>query len=248
MRHINGAYTTYYNIKQKRTGHLFQGRYKAILVDADCYLSELSRYIHLNAVRAGMVDRPEEYPWSSYASYIGYSTVPEWLKTEYILSLFGNNIGENAKTKYRNFVEDMLAREYVSPLEETVASTILGSEKFVREISWRYLAKRGDERDIPAVKLLTPRLSIDDISDIVNKELTDQADLIRKVSIFFCRKYSGVKLKEIGERFGLSDAAVSQTSHRLILYAGKDQGFAELLNRLDQVIIGVRSQYLTDIH
>ncbi len=65
MRHINGAYTTYFDVKWKRTGHLFQGRYKAILVEADQYATELSRYIHLNPVRAGIVDTPEGYFWSS---------------------------------------------------------------------------------------------------------------------------------------------------------------------------------------
>ena len=69
MHHINGAYTTYFNTKRFRSGHLFQGRYKAILVDADEYEKELSRYIHLNPVRAGIVGRPEEYEWSSYRYY-----------------------------------------------------------------------------------------------------------------------------------------------------------------------------------
>jgi putative transposase len=65
MRHINGAYTTYFNVKRQRSGHLFQGRYKAILVDVDEYARELSRYIHLNPLRAGIVEKLEEYPWSS---------------------------------------------------------------------------------------------------------------------------------------------------------------------------------------
>src|SRR5512136_3371563 len=69
MRHINGAYTTYFNVKRKRAGHLFQGRYKAILIEADEYLLELTRYIHLNPVRCGMVSRPEEHKWSSYNDY-----------------------------------------------------------------------------------------------------------------------------------------------------------------------------------
>ena len=66
MRHINGAYTNYFNTKRKRVGHLFQGRYKAILIEADAYLLELSRYIHLNPVKAKIVSRLEDYPWSSY--------------------------------------------------------------------------------------------------------------------------------------------------------------------------------------
>ena len=68
MQHINGAYTTYFNVKRGRSGHLFQGRYKAILVDIDEYAKELSRYIHLNPVRAKLVKTPEEYEWSSYQS------------------------------------------------------------------------------------------------------------------------------------------------------------------------------------
>ena len=64
MHHINGAYTTYYNVKRKRSGHLFQGRYKAIVVEKDAYCQELSRYIHLNPVRAGIVKSVDEYPWS----------------------------------------------------------------------------------------------------------------------------------------------------------------------------------------
>ena len=71
MRHINGAYTNYFNVKRRRSGHLFQGRYKAILVEMDEYAKELSRYLHLNPVRAKMVQTPETYEWSSYRYYIG---------------------------------------------------------------------------------------------------------------------------------------------------------------------------------
>lgn len=70
MQYINTAYTIYYNIKRKRVGHLFQGRYKSILVQADAYYSELTRYIHLNPVRAKIIDNPQKYLWSSYNSYI----------------------------------------------------------------------------------------------------------------------------------------------------------------------------------
>ncbi len=76
MRHINGAYTTYFNVKRKHSGHLFQGRYKAILVEADAYAVELSRYIHLNPVRVGIVAAPEEYDWSSYRQLAGIATPP----------------------------------------------------------------------------------------------------------------------------------------------------------------------------
>ena len=102
MQHINGAYTNYFNVKRKRSGHLFQGRYKAIVIEADEYAQELSRYIHLNPVRADIVGKPEEYRWSSYLEYIGERKHPEWLEISFILDYFGK--GEDRFRKYRGFV------------------------------------------------------------------------------------------------------------------------------------------------
>jgi hypothetical protein len=118
MRHINGAYTTYFNVKWKRAGHLFQGRYQAILVEADAYALELSRYMHLNPVRAGMVAKPEHYPWSSSRSSIGHSTTPAWLKMDFILGYIGST-SPDAKNSYRQLVEDRLDSAYESPLKGT---------------------------------------------------------------------------------------------------------------------------------
>ena len=70
MHYINGSYTNYINIKRKRSGHLFQGRYKAILIDRDRYLLELSRYVHLNPIRAAIAAKPEDYVHSSYRSFV----------------------------------------------------------------------------------------------------------------------------------------------------------------------------------
>jgi hypothetical protein len=123
MRHINGAYTTYCNVKRKRAGHLFQGRYQAILVEADAYAVELSRSMHLNPVRAGMVAKQEQDPWSSSRSDSGQGTTPAWLKTDCIHGSFGRK-APDAKNRYRRFVEDLLKNKYESPLKATVASTV----------------------------------------------------------------------------------------------------------------------------
>jgi len=240
MRHINGAYTTYFNVKRKRAGHLFQGRYKAILVEADEYATELSRYIHLNPVRAGMVTSPEEYRWSSYGSYISPNKTAEWLETEFILGYFSAN-GIDVNSKYRQFVEELLDSEYESPLKTTVASTILGSEGFVREIAERHLGERKAERGVPAVKGLSARPSIDDIIHKVKTVLGERDELMRNVSIYCCQKYSGARLKEIGERFGISDAAVSQASRRLALKAGKDQELKKVIDSVEGLLGSVKS-------
>ncbi len=97
MRHINGAYTTYFNVKRDKSRHLFQGRYQAILIDIAEYAKELSRYIHLNPVRAKIVETPEEYDWSSYKCYIASKNLPNGY-TE-ILSLVISAKGYRAPKK-----------------------------------------------------------------------------------------------------------------------------------------------------
>ncbi|HHT9135604.1 MAG TPA: transposase, partial [Candidatus Avalokitesvara rifleensis] len=82
LRHLNGLYTTYFNHIHRRVGHLFQGRYKAILVEKESYLLELSRYIHLNPVRAQVASQLQSFVWSSYLDYVGRRRAPKWLTRE----------------------------------------------------------------------------------------------------------------------------------------------------------------------
>src|SRR5204863_1047377 len=82
MRHLNGVYTQRHNRRHGKAGHVFQGRFKAILVDRDAYLLALCRYVELNPVRARMVERPADWPWSSYLAHVGASETPDWLDTD----------------------------------------------------------------------------------------------------------------------------------------------------------------------
>jgi REP element-mobilizing transposase RayT len=90
MRYINYAYTTYFNVKRGRSGHLFQVRYKAILVDKDEYAKELSRFIHLKPVRVRLVEAPAEYEWSSYQFFIDAKKPPHWLYRDFVFVYLGN--------------------------------------------------------------------------------------------------------------------------------------------------------------
>jgi hypothetical protein len=102
MQNLSLRYTTWINRRMNRSGHLFQRRYKAVLVDADSYLLELVAYIHLNPVRAAMVTSPEEYRWSSHTAYLGTGIVP-WLTTEQVLTMFGARRGLAVK-QFSQFV------------------------------------------------------------------------------------------------------------------------------------------------
>jgi REP element-mobilizing transposase RayT len=105
MRQINGVYTQAFNRRHGLTGHLFQGRFKAILVDSDSYLMEVCRYVDLNPVRAGMVRYPQDYPWSSYRALAGIESLPQWLDAAPIYAQIaaGQAKGDAAK-KYAEFV------------------------------------------------------------------------------------------------------------------------------------------------
>jgi REP element-mobilizing transposase RayT len=102
MQNLSFRYTRWINKKQARTGHLFQGRYQAILVDADTHLLELVRYIHLNPVRLGLVKKPENYAWSSHRAYLGLEVL-RWLETDWVLSQFAKR-PKTCRKRYAAFV------------------------------------------------------------------------------------------------------------------------------------------------
>ena len=231
MRHINGAYTIYFNIKRKRAGHLFQGRFKAILVEADEYATELSRYIHLNPVRAGIVARPEEYQWSSYRNYIGQGKTPEWLKTWFILGYFGKRAAL-AEKKYRSFVEDLIGNEYESPLQGTVGSSILGSVGFIEEITEAYVKTKEADKNMPALRQLTSRPSPEEIVNAVKTIFVENEKLARQASIHICHKYSGVRLREIGSLFDVGETAIVEASRRFSLKMGEDKKLKKMVERV----------------
>lgn len=231
MQHINGAYTNYFNTKRKRSGHLFQGRYKGILVEADEYALELSRYIHLNPVRIGFVNEPGDYKWSSFQEYAGKRKAPDWLSIEFILGYFDKS-EQAAQKQYIEFVEEVLGKEHESPLLQMVASTILGTPEFVAAIQEQHLDGKSPHRNLPALKQLNGKPTIDQIVEITENVINADEKLATKVAIHLCHRYSGAKLKEIGERFGVKESAVSQSSGRFEVVQGKNKKLQNIVTEL----------------
>jgi len=234
MQHINGAYTNYYNVKRKRFGHLLQGRYKAILIEADEYALELSRYIHLNPVRVGIVGEPTNYRWSSFQDYAGEREAAGWLTTKFLLGYFGKS-QVAAQKKYRQFVEEMIGKEeYESPLKEMVASTILGSAEFVARIQEQHVDGKSPDRNLPALQELSGKPTIDRIIEIVKGVIGAREKLVKKMAIYLCHRYSGARLKKIGERFGVKDSAVSQSSSRFAVELEKDKELRKTVANIEE--------------
>ncbi|XSG84916.1 MAG: transposase [Methylohalobius sp. ZOD2] len=133
MQNMAFRYTRWINRREGRYGHLFQGRYKAILVDADSYLRELIRYIHLNPVRAGLVEDPKDYPWSGHLPYLS-GTGPEWLTTDWVLSQFHSH-SETARARYAKFVMDGMGGSRRPEFQTGSAEgRLLGDDGFIERV------------------------------------------------------------------------------------------------------------------
>jgi len=148
MRQLNGVYTQYVNRRHRRVGHVFQGRYKAIVVEKEAYLLELARYVVLNPVRAKMVRRPEQWQWSSYRAMIAAADRPPWLQTDWLLGQFGPRRAAAAE-RYAEFVH---AGFGMPTIWEGLRNQIyLGSEHFVERMQ-AHAPRDGDLGEIPRVQ------------------------------------------------------------------------------------------------
>lgn len=231
MHHINSAYTMYFNTKRKRSGHLLQGRYKAILVDADEYAKELSRYIHLNPVRAGMETDPEAYKWSSCRYYTRKRKAPGWLQRDFILGYFGKRQAVAMK-KYRVFLEAVMDKDPSNPLAERLHAVILGSQDFIADIKTAYLNDRKPDRDLPDLNEAPGKTEIAEIEKAVDRVLKNDSKFARQVKLYFCHRYTGLKLREIGKWFGISESGVTQASRRVVLKAETDKAALKMLDKI----------------
>lgn len=190
MRQLNGVYTQAYNRRHNKTGHLFQGRYKSILVDEDSYLLELSRYIVLNPVKAGMVKRVDQWKWSSYLVMVDEAPVPEWLKRDYLLSQFSLQ-RKTAIRKYRAFVQDGLKRGSIwSQLKNQI---YLGDQEFIDRVQ-QNIGEKENDLQIPKIQKRPVANSLQEY------ERTSSSRDEAIVKAYASGAYS---YQELGEYFGL---------------------------------------------
>ncbi len=198
MRQLNGVYTQAFNRRHDRVGHVFQVRYKAILVEKEAYLLELARYIVLNPVRAKMVKAPEEWNWSSYRATAGLDKAPSFLPTDWILSQFADE-REKAQRLYRRFVAEGLGR---SPWDDLKGQIYLGSEKFIESVP----KPQAKLKEIPREQRLLGRLPLSEIF---------AAAETRDDGILAAYRDHGYTMQEIAEYLGVHYATVSRHLSKL---------------------------------
>jgi REP element-mobilizing transposase RayT len=203
MRHLNGVYTQASNRRHHRNGHLFQGRFKGVVVDKDAYLLELSRYVVLNPVRARMVESPDQWPWSSYRAMIGAESAPEWLAADGLLGLFGS-VRTEARRRYRRFVTEGVGQDIWAGLRQQI---YLGDEAFVERVQAEAQLE-GDALSVPQAQRRPPPPSLADIA----ARHPERNDAI--LAAYSTGAYS---YREIGKHFGVHLATVGRIVRNAML-------------------------------
>ena len=224
MQYLNGSYTSYFNRRHRRVGHLFQGRFKAQLIEEEGYFSELSRYIHLNPVRARMVDRPEQYAWSSYSGYHRADRVVPWLTYDRVLGEFTQD-GKQARMAYRKFVRAGIKDPPKAPWTEAAHSVIVGSCGFVDRIRM-LVQNRPTDPDIPGLQQLRQRPGLEEIVEAVAEAMAEDRSSWaagrrndsggRALAAFVARRRYGYSAKQVAATLGYtSHTSVTRALERI---------------------------------
>ena len=236
MRHFNICYTGWFNYRHNRCGHLYQGRYKAFLIDADSYLLEVSRYLHLNILRMptsrGVGYRRHwqslvEYRWSSLHGYLEENLTKNFVDYDFILGLVGG------RRYYRNFITDGLKRGLRNPFKDVKQGLILGDDDFVLRVKSEYLVD-GSVREQPSYRGLVmteiePETLLNCVAHVlgVDKQLFSVRlgdGVARGIASDLLYRYSGLSQPEIGELLGGIDySGVSHLRRRLKRKMAKDK-------------------------
>ena len=207
MRELNGVYTQGFNQRYRRVGHLFQGRYKAILVEKNHHLLSLCRYVVLNPVRIGLVKRPEQWKWSSYRGTIGLVKKPSFLTDDWMLSQFDGR-KRIAREKYRRFVMEGIDEE--SPWEALKGQIFYGTDEFIGQLSG-LLDDKGNMKEVPRLQRYVGRPSLSDL--FRGKKGKGRKAEDETIDAAYVRY--GYTMREIAEHLGLHYATISRAIKRL---------------------------------
>jgi REP element-mobilizing transposase RayT len=234
MQNLSLRYTAWINRRRKRTGHVFQGRYKALLIDGDSYLLELVRYIHLNPVRAGMVGLPEEFPWSGHRAYLG-AEVLSWLTCEWTLRLFSFD-STKARKAYAAFVNEGLAEGRRPEFHSgSCDGRILGDDRFADDV-----LHRANE-NLPPARIPDVLQAVSTLYGLTPEDLRAPgkfrpASEARALAALLVRETPTLSLSELGRHLNRDVAALSQAARRLGMQIRENSDLAARRNALQKML------------
>jgi len=207
MRQLNGVYTQAFNRRHGRVGHLFQGRFRALLVEKESYLLELCRYVVLNPVRANRVQEPGRWQWSSYSATAGFRRSPDFLTVDWLLAQFGQK-RKQAEAGYREFVRE--GTQEGSPWEKVTGQIFLGREGFVERLQ-SLLGESQEMKEIPRAQRYASRPSLKDLFLPGGGEDRNERDR----RIYHSHVGYGYTLKEIAQHLGIHYTTASKAVKRI---------------------------------
>jgi len=237
MHWFNATFTSRFNRRHRRSGHLFQGRYHTVLVANEAHWQELSMYLHLNPVRAGIVDDPAEFEWSSFRDYTGRQSRFPWLCPGEILSLYGE--GPSARRRYR---QDCLALAGRKPdFEEQVRNGILGGQEIIEQLLRQHPPK-GQKRTVSDYARAS-RLPVEAMAELRRVAQTfgvEVKDLMRKRRNFPPRLAAfhhlvsgcGLRVSAVAELMGVSATAVTLGARQFRILLDQDQRLRQRISQL----------------
>ena len=250
MRHFNISYTSAYNRRHHRVGHLYQGRYKAILIDEDSYLLELSRYVHLNPVRvrpyqgrevSAKVRYLERYGWSSLTGYLEGKKKQFWVTYDTVLGYVGGS-----RRKYAAFVTEGLRGGYGTPWEEVRGQAVLGEEGFVERVKGR-IKELGSKRERPGVRQLAAKEPARVLKEVARYFGLAERQLAGKrtghrdergVVLELMYRHGQLSQAEIGKLMGgLDYTAVSRERKRLRERMAEDRGLRKAVEEIEMSLL-----------
>jgi len=247
MRHFNIVYTGYFNRRHRRTGHLYQGRYKSVLVDKETYLTVLSRYLHLNPVRikamekAPIEDRIKEllsYRWSSLPGYLSSRKGEGFVQYGLVLSEYGGDTSRARKAYRKALYGDLTAGLAIK--DKIVGQSILGGNEFIESIREGFL--RGEiDRERPSLKEIHKYRTKNAVLRAIEQETGKKIEVVsqekgglRQIAMELLYRVSGLKGSEIGRMMGIGYTSVSQERRRLRVRLLEDRTLEALLKRTEQ--------------
>ena len=245
MHDLNSGYVTGFNRRHRRCGPLFQGRYKAVLVEDESHCWALGRYIDLNPVRARLVADPAEYPWGSHRWYAGARACPEWLGRDEMLASFGGTL-RTARRAYREYVLAGVASPPADPLRAAGPGGLLGSKEFIKSMRQRLEGLLPD-RDVPAARALRQAFSMKAVAAATAevfgvsvaslRERGRHGNDARKAAIYLTRQKTGLGLRAIGEWYGgLKESAVSNIARNLAADLPRRRALRRRLARIEEAL------------
>lgn len=246
MHYLNASYTNWFKAEHDITGVVFQGRFKSILVDEDSYALQLSAYIHLNPVRAGIVDDPGKYKWSSFQDYTRKKKPSvESLNTEFLLEQFDKDLTK-ARRKYSRYVRKN--KDMDNPVENSFRGIAVGGDQFIKRIK-KLVDKTGKKREVSGTRNADTYTTEEIIEVITSKFRIDREEVFEKrrgniyrpLALCFIKKNTDLSLKDIGKEFEMDYAAVSQACKRFSQLADKDAGVRSMKEKVEKELAKKKS-------